>query len=49
MKSKSFNNFATMASSGSSIESPHGDVHVLVGGEYGHMSFLSYSGFDPIL
>ncbi|APA06690.1 hypothetical protein sscle_02g014600 [Sclerotinia sclerotiorum 1980 UF-70] len=48
MKSKNFNNFATMASSGSSIESPHGAVHVLVGGAYGHMSFLSYSGFDPI-
>ncbi|KAA8576834.1 hypothetical protein EYC84_006881 [Monilinia fructicola] len=48
MKSKTFNNFATMASSGSSIESPHGTVHVLVGGEYGHMSFLSYSAFDPI-
>ncbi|QSZ35560.1 hypothetical protein DSL72_008430 [Monilinia vaccinii-corymbosi] len=48
MKSKTFNNFATMASSGSSIESPHGTVHVLVGGAYGHMSYLSYSAFDPI-
>ncbi|KAM0186665.1 hypothetical protein ACHAPC_004449 [Botrytis cinerea] len=37
-----------MAVSGASIESPHGAVHVLVGGSYGHMSFLSYSGFDPI-
>ncbi|ESZ97460.1 hypothetical protein SBOR_2149 [Sclerotinia borealis F-4128] len=48
MKSNNFNNFDTMASSGSSIESPHGAVHVLVGGAYGHMSFLSYSAFDPI-
>ncbi|KAI9650419.1 hypothetical protein NHQ30_000433 [Ciborinia camelliae] len=49
MKSNTFDNFATMASAGSSIESPHGAVHVLVGGQYGHMSFLSYAGFDPIL
>ncbi|KAM3066915.1 hypothetical protein ACMFMF_009966 [Clarireedia jacksonii] len=48
MKSTSFNNFATMASAGSSIESPHGTVHVYVGGAYGHMSMLSYSAFDPI-
>ncbi|KAF7938112.1 hypothetical protein BELL_0027g00260 [Botrytis elliptica] len=48
MKSSNFNSFATMAVSGASIESPHGAVHVLVGGAYGHMSFLSYSGFDPI-
>ncbi|KAK6613990.1 tyrosinase 2 [Botrytis cinerea] len=48
MKSSNFNSFATMAVSGASIESPHGAVHVLVGGSYGHMSFLSYSGFDPI-
>ncbi|PQE12584.1 hypothetical protein CJF30_00002479 [Rutstroemia sp. NJR-2017a BBW] len=49
MKSKNFNNFVTMASEGPSIESPHGTVHVCVGGAYGHMSMLSYSAFDPIL
>jgi tyrosinase len=49
MKSPSFNNFVTMASEGPSIESPHGTVHVDVGGAYGHMSMLSYSAFDPIL
>ncbi|PQE08166.1 hypothetical protein CJF31_00008268 [Rutstroemia sp. NJR-2017a BVV2] len=48
MKSETFNNFVTMASAGSSIESPHGTVHVYVGGAYGHMSMLSYSAFDPI-
>lgn len=49
MKSTNYNNFGTMASAGSSVESPHGTVHVYVGGAYGHMSWLSYSAFDPIL
>jgi tyrosinase len=49
MKPENFNDFVTMASEGPSIESPHGTVHVCVGGAYGHMSMLSYSAFDPIL
>ncbi|TGZ77648.1 Di-copper centre-containing protein, partial [Ascodesmis nigricans] len=31
-----------------SIESIHDEVHNAVGGQYGHMSYLEYSGFDPI-
>jgi tyrosinase len=41
--------FATQAVSGSSLESVHGAVHVYVGGRSGHMTYLSYSAFDPIL
>lgn len=31
-----------------SIENPHGTVHNVVGGNGGHMTYLDYSGFDPI-
>jgi tyrosinase len=31
-----------------SLENPHGTVHNLVGGSGGHMTYLDYSGFDPI-
>ncbi|KAG0650056.1 Polyphenol oxidase 1 [Hyphodiscus hymeniophilus] len=47
-KAASYNNFATQSNWGPSIESVHGNVHVAVGGNYGHMTQLSYAGFDPI-
>ncbi|PQE14942.1 hypothetical protein CJF32_00002481 [Rutstroemia sp. NJR-2017a WRK4] len=47
-KSKQYYNMATQISPGPSFESPHGSVHVAIGGQYGHMSQLSYSAFDPI-
>jgi tyrosinase len=31
-----------------SLENPHGTVHNLIGGSYGHMTYLDYSAFDPI-
>ncbi|KAF8858063.1 Di-copper centre-containing protein [Acephala macrosclerotiorum] len=43
-----FNNFSTTAYSGMSLESVHNDVHVAIGGNAGHMSYLSYAAFDPI-
>jgi tyrosinase len=48
VKSTLFDNFATTATPGPSIEEPHNEVHSDVGG-WGHMAFLSYSAFDPIL
>jgi tyrosinase len=39
---------ATQISPGPSFENPHGAVHVAIGGQYGHMSQLSYSAFDPM-
>ncbi|KAA8563987.1 hypothetical protein EYC84_011986 [Monilinia fructicola] len=47
-KSKVYYNMATQVSPGPSLENPHGAVHVAVGGDYGHMSQLSYAAFDPI-
>ncbi|QSZ30034.1 hypothetical protein DSL72_004552 [Monilinia vaccinii-corymbosi] len=47
-KSKAYYNMATQVSPGPSLENPHGAVHVDVGGSHGHMSQLSYAGFDPI-
>ncbi|EPS41585.1 hypothetical protein H072_4515 [Dactylellina haptotyla CBS 200.50] len=32
----------------SAVEGIHNNVHVAVGGNYGHMSYLTYSAFDPI-
>lgn len=31
-----------------SLESIHNDIHVLIGGNNGHMTMLAYSAFDPI-
>ncbi|KAM3081653.1 hypothetical protein ACMFMG_005105 [Clarireedia jacksonii] len=47
-KSTSYYNMATQISPGPSFENPHGAVHVAIGGQYGHMSQLSYSAFDPM-
>ncbi|KAI1959289.1 hypothetical protein LOZ58_004560 [Ophidiomyces ophidiicola] len=30
------------------VESSHGQVHVAVGGSYGHMSYVPWSSFDPV-
>ncbi|KUJ20310.1 Di-copper centre-containing protein [Mollisia scopiformis] len=43
-----YNNFTTTATQGSSIEAVHNNVHIGIGANYGHMSFLTYSAFDPI-
>jgi hypothetical protein len=48
-KSADYDNFATQAAWGPSIENVHSLVHASIGGTWGHMSQLSYSGFDPIL
>ncbi|KAG9233879.1 hypothetical protein BJ875DRAFT_425088 [Amylocarpus encephaloides] len=48
VKSKLYNSFSTSNSPGPSIENVHNDVHGIVGGQYGHMTYLEYSGFDPI-
>jgi tyrosinase len=48
-KSSTYNVFATQALPGPSIEAVHGQVHVDIGGQWGHMSELSYAAFDPIL
>ncbi|ESZ89927.1 hypothetical protein SBOR_9689 [Sclerotinia borealis F-4128] len=47
-KSTVYNNMATQVSPGPSLENPHGAVHDAVGGSHGHMSQLSYAGFDPV-
>lgn len=44
-----YQNFSTQANSGSSLESVHGTVHVTVGQSNGHMTYIPYSAFDPIL
>jgi tyrosinase len=44
-----YENFSTQSISGTSLEAVHGTVHVYVGGNYGHMTQLSYAAFDPIL
>jgi tyrosinase len=49
VKSTTFNSFATTATRGSSIEGVHNSIHGLIGMSGGHMGFLSYSAFDPIL
>ncbi|KAL3420867.1 hypothetical protein PVAG01_07312 [Phlyctema vagabunda] len=47
-KAKTFNGFATYTLGPNSVEAYHGNVHNVVGGNYGHMTSLSYSAFDPI-
>ncbi|TAQ87719.1 hypothetical protein B7494_g3943 [Chlorociboria aeruginascens] len=47
-KSPDYYNMATQISPGPSFEQPHGAVHSAIGGQYGHMSQLSFAGFDPI-
>lgn len=49
VKPRLFNEFGTTATEGTSIEAVHNTVHGAVGGNFGHMSFLPYSAFDPIL
>ena len=39
---------STQAISGYDFESPHGTVHVFVGGT-GHMTEVPWAGFDPAL
>jgi tyrosinase len=48
-KSADYDEFATGAVWGPSIENVHSVVHLAIGGAWGHMSQLSYSAFDPIL
>ncbi|KAJ5047353.1 uncharacterized protein L3040_003180 [Drepanopeziza brunnea f. sp. 'multigermtubi'] len=48
VKPVTFNEFGTEATGGISIESPHNQVHGSVGLNSGHMSYLSYSAFDPL-
>lgn len=49
-----FNQFSNRAWNGGSpgqfvsVESVHDQVHVALGGQYGHMTFVEYSSFDPI-
>ncbi|TVY85032.1 Polyphenol oxidase [Lachnellula suecica] len=47
-KSKSWNDIATTATSGTSIEGIHNDIHGYVGGTSSYMTFLDWSAFDPI-
>ena len=44
----SYNAFSNMADGGNSIEGVHGSVHVITGGNNGHMSYPEYAAFDPI-
>jgi len=37
---------STTGNGGNAFEGPHGNVHVMVGGN-GHMTYLSFAGFDP--
>ncbi|KAK6362601.1 hypothetical protein TWF730_000058 [Orbilia blumenaviensis] len=37
-----------VGNNGASVESIHDGIHVWVGGNYGHMSSVPYSSFDPI-
>ncbi|KAF4635965.1 hypothetical protein G7Y89_g2127 [Cudoniella acicularis] len=48
VKSSAYDAFATSAVAGPSVESVHNSIHGDVGQNYGHMSFLEYSAFDPI-
>ncbi|PBP18673.1 tyrosinase [Diplocarpon rosae] len=48
VKPITFNDFGTTATSGTSIEAPHNQVHGSIGMGGGHMSVLSYSAYDPI-
>lgn len=41
-----YNTMATYGTSGLSFEAPHNDVHTSM---YAIMTYLDYSGFDPIL
>jgi tyrosinase len=43
-----FYQFASQANPGLSLEAIHGNVHVAVGGNNGHMTQLGYAAFDPI-
>ncbi|TVY55332.1 Polyphenol oxidase 1 [Lachnellula cervina] len=47
-KSNNYSSFATLATSGTSIEGVHNGVHASIGGQNGFMTFLDYSAFDPI-
>jgi len=46
--STDYNSFSNTADGVNSLESPHGTVHVTVGGENGHMSMVPLAAFDPI-
>ena len=35
-------------SSYNSLENLHNAIHILVGGNYGHMQYISLSSFDPV-
>lgn len=48
IKAKDFNAFGSTATPGISIENIHNSLHGSVGAKYGHMSYLSYAGYDPI-
>jgi len=46
--SADYDSFSNQGDGDYSIESPHGTVHVVLGGNNGHMSYVTYAGFDPI-
>lgn len=46
--SESFNNFATDANKALSVEQIHDQIHTIVGGDGGHMSYIPWAAFDPI-
>ncbi|KAH6678140.1 hypothetical protein B0J14DRAFT_582032 [Halenospora varia] len=48
VKIKDYDTFATAAVPGTSVEAVHGEIHNIVGGDYGHMTMLDWSAFDPI-
>jgi tyrosinase len=48
-KETTFDGFCTAAAAGLAIENIHDNIHGDIGGGAGHMSFLTYSAFDPIL
>lgn len=43
-----YNSFSNMADGADSMEGPHGSVHVTLGGNNGHMTYIELSAFDPI-
>ncbi|CAG8961788.1 hypothetical protein HYFRA_00006331 [Hymenoscyphus fraxineus] len=45
-QTRDFDSMSTSGNGGPNFETPHGEVHVLVGGD-GHMTQVAWSGFEP--
>jgi len=48
-KAPNFNSFTTSSTAGLSVEVLHNIVHADIGGQWGHMSQVGYSAYDPVL